>query len=212
MSLQAIALGLAVIPFVFQLDVAFVSDPDRIDFPLKGHIQGTPSVLTQQPICVVVGETHGTMEIPLLVSALVRSVSLDTKTVLCLEIPSTEEQLLKTFLTSDGSKNAIQKVLSGAHWSSVDGRAGKGHFCLLELCRRLISEGRDLNVAAIDIDPSELPDPNSKDFSPKKVFAFARKRDKVMADNVEAAGRDNPGAKIIVLVGNVHASLKEGMP
>ncbi len=207
------ALTLAVISLVFQLDVALASNPDSIDFPIKGHIRGTTPVLAKKkPICIVVGETHGTMEIPLLVSVLVRSASSDTKTVVCLEIPKAEEQQLKTFLLSDGGKEAVRGILSGSHWSSKDGRAGKGHFSLLELCRRLVQEGRDVHVAAIDIDPSEAPDPSKDDFTPSKAFEFARKRDRVMAENVVAVTKESPGANVIVLVGNVHASLKKGMP
>ncbi|WP_146447658.1 erythromycin esterase family protein [Bythopirellula polymerisocia] len=115
-------------------------------------------------------------------------------------------------MKSDGGKEAVSAVLSSSHWSSKDGRAGKGHFSLLELCRRLIQEGHDLNVAAIDIDPSEIPDPSKEGFTPSKALDFARKRDKVMAENVVAVANESPGANIVVLVGNVHASLKKGMP
>lgn len=209
---QTVVVLLAVIAYLMQPQQVRAKGPDRADFPFDDEVQGTAQLFQKQPVCVVVGETHGTLEIPLLVATLVRSAPSETKTVLCLEIPHTEQELLNTFLNSEGNNQAVQALLAGPHWSMRDGRAGTGHFNLLELSRRLVNEGRNLRIVAIDIDPAELPKIGSDDFRQDDVFAIARKRDKVMAENVAAVAKEHPESNLIVLVGNVHANLNAGMP
>lgn len=212
MKVQAIAFSLALVLVAQQVDVALSSDQGDIDFPLVGDIQGSDLVLDKKPTFLLVGETHGTMEIPLLVAVVVRSVSSKSKTLLCLEIPIMEQERLDEFINSDGGSDAVRSVLSGPHWMSVDGRAGKGHFALLELSRRLFADGRNLHIAAIDIDPSLVSDLIKRVPSQKEIFAFARKRDQIMAKNIQAAAAKYPKANIVVLAGNVHTRLQEGTP
>ena len=81
-----------------------------------------------------------------------------------------------------------------------------------ELCRRLVRKGRDLRVAAIDIDPFETPDPKKEQMTPADMLAFARKRDRVMAENILAVTEKEPDITIIVLAGSFHTRLEKGMP
>lgn len=105
-------------------------------------IQGTDSVLVTGAT-LLIGEVHGTWETPILVATLVRqAVVEDTETILCIEVSSSEQASLDRFLSSDGGTEAKRTLLKQPHWTNQDGRASVGMFALLELMRRLRSEGK----------------------------------------------------------------------
>jgi hypothetical protein len=99
---------------------------EEVAFPLSGDIQGSEVLFDNQPVRILIGEIHGTSELPPLVAVLVRSLSLKAETVLCLEIAAREQPLLDAFLASDGGDDAVRALLSGPHWFMPDGRASTG--------------------------------------------------------------------------------------
>lgn len=188
-----------------------------IEFPLEGPIRGSEGLL-KSPATILVGEMHGTWESPVLVASLVRSaLSKDAPTVLCLELESSEQSALDEFLRSDGGMNAIAALLKSRHWSNTDGRASTGMFAMIELMRRLIKQGSDVRLIAIDLDiPNILPENvDPKNIDPKLVEEFQRlseKRDQVMAENVVAARNNFPMSHVIALTGNIHTKYTKGLP
>ncbi|WP_146585512.1 ChaN family lipoprotein [Posidoniimonas polymericola] len=183
-----------------------------IDFPMAGSIRGSQSLFAGQRAVVLVGEIHGTVEIPLLTAVLLRTASAERAAVLCVEAPTDEQVRLDEFLASDGGESSVRALLAGRHWTSQDGRAGRGHFGLLELSRRLIADGREITVAAIDIPANRIEQLLAEQPTPPRVLEFARQRDRVMAQNVAAAAERNPHANILVLAGSVHTNLQKGVP
>ena len=138
---------------------------------------------------VMLGEMHGTEEIPALVGTLLeRRVAHGQREVLALEIDSAEQTRLDRYLASDGSIAARKRLLAGEHWTEPhhDGRDSAAMLALIERMRRLRAAGHAVTVVAFDRHgPHE--------------------RDRDMADCLRATAAGFPGAQLVVLTGNVHA-------
>jgi hypothetical protein len=201
--------------FAFAQEIRSVARP--IDFLVAGPIRGSEELLGA-PATILVGEMHGTWESPLLVASLVRSaVSKEAPTILCLELESSEQNSIDQFLRSDGGMNAVAALLKSRHWSNTDGRASSGMFAMIELMRRLIKQGNDVRLIAIDLDiPNILPEyVDPKNIDPKLIEEYQRlseKRDQVMAENVVAARNSFPMSHVFVLTGNIHTKFTKGLP
>jgi hypothetical protein len=143
---------------------------------------------------LLVGEMHGTEESPAFVARLLCERGA-APTVLGLELPASEQPALDAFLASDGGALAIRALVAGAHWQRADqdGRSSLAMLALVETARRARLQGRALDVVAFDVEP-----PGGAD------------RDQRMAQNLLAARAAHPGAALIVLTGNIHASTVKG--
>jgi len=138
---------------------------------------------------VLLGEIHGTREIPALVGTLVeRESARGGKVILALEIVTQDQAGVDRYLRSSGSAADRKALLSGAHWREPmhDGRDSVAMFELIERVRRLRAQGRDVAIAFFD--PGNVDDRNLG-----------------MADNLRAVASGAPDARLLVLTGNVHA-------
>ena len=137
---------------------------------------------------VLLGEIHGTREIPGLVGTLVERESARGKVILALEIIAKDQAGVDRYLRSSGSAADRSALLSGAHWREPthDGRDSAAMLELIERMRRLRGQGRD--VAIVFFDPGNVDD-----------------RDRGMAGNVRAVVAGAPDARVLALSGNVHA-------
>ncbi|WP_224373027.1 hypothetical protein [Hyalangium versicolor] len=146
---------------------------------------------------LVIGEQHGTQEIPRIVAQTVCAVSASGKTTwLTLEIPRDEQPRLDAFLTT-GDEAAL---LEGPFWRRdyQDGRSSEGMLGLLREARRLRTAGRDIRLLTMDV-PS-TGDPAGQD------------RDSHMAAIVAQKRAEAPEEPMVLLVGNIHASRKVKIP
>lgn len=162
----------------------------------KGASSMTP--LLTEPI-LVLGEIHGTNEIPELAGAHVCALLLSGRSVLlALEIPAEEQARVNVFLDSSGDAAEVQKLLAGPHWTAPterqDGRAGRAMLALLELARAVRHSHGKIDVVAIDGWEKDL------------------ERDAVMAQNLEHALLKHGGYSTVVLIGNLHAAKFRGSP
>mgnify|MGYP003374926752 CR=1 FL=1 len=139
---------------------------------------------------LILGELHGTREVPAFVASLVCQVSSSTATVLALEVPHTEQARIDAFLASSGDANARAALLRGDFWDfpMQDGRRSEAMVQLLEAVRRLREQGAPLVVIAFDSD------------APPDV------RDAEMAQRLASARREHSQALFVVVTGGVHAS------
>jgi erythromycin esterase-like protein len=153
------------------------SATDLLDRAVEGHR------------VVMLGEMHGTREIPALVATLIEQrVARGRREVLALEIDSAEQRRIDRYLASDGASAARKALLSGEHWTEMhhDGRDSVAMLGLIERMRHLRSTGRAVPVVAFD-----------------RQGRHERNRD--MADALRDAARRYPRAQLLVLSGNVHA-------
>ncbi len=185
-----------------------------VEFVAADLIRGTDLVL-KPAATILIGEIHGTWETPVLVASIVQqAVTKHIDTILCIEVPSSEQAAIDRFLNSDGGKRAISSLLSHPHWSNEDGRASVGMFAMLELLRRLRKDGGKIQVVAMDLD-LEAPKGDPASLSPdelKRLEKLAAGRDREMAKSVIRAREASPKAIVIAYAGNVHTKVIKGAP
>jgi uncharacterized iron-regulated protein len=154
-----------------------------------GSIGGAQHVL-ERPNAryVIVGERHGTREIPAFFADLVCQVSQSSPVVVGLEIEAHQQAAIEAYLLSDGSPASRAALLREDHWRNPDGRASAAMFALLERVRLLRRSGRQITVLAFMV---AAPDPDA--------------RERGMAEAWMRALRAHPRARLLALVGWVHA-------
>jgi len=146
---------------------------------------------------LLLGEVHGTRELPALFGELVCDAALHGAEVLVgLELPGSERERVERFLASDGGERARAALLEGPFWRRAyqDGRSSEAMAALLERLRQLRAGG--LRLAPLLFD-AEQPGPD---------------RDRHMAEAIAAGLRARPGAALLALTGNFHARARPGAP
>ena len=143
---------------------------------------------------ILIGDLHGTREIPAFVGALVTEVVAHEPVVLGLEIPKGEVPSLDGFLGSDGGPAAREAALRDPWWHAdrQDGRRSAAMFELIDTVRRLRARGARVEVVCFDA-----------------VGSDAETRDAAMANKLVAARQASPDAALVVYVGNYHARRAE---
>jgi len=137
---------------------------------------------------VIMGERHGTAEIPSLFGNLVCLAASSGPVVVGLEMQADQQQSLDIYMASSGSQKDRNALLREKHWRWRDGRASEAMLQLIEYLRRLREVGRAVSV-----------------------FAFMRSadspegRERGMAIAWKDILASNPTAKLLALVGSVHA-------
>ncbi|HEY0988074.1 MAG TPA: hypothetical protein VGD80_13515, partial [Kofleriaceae bacterium] len=142
---------------------------------------------------LLIGDFHGTREIPAFVGQLVTAAVAREPVVLALEIPTANAAAVQAFLASDGSPAKRSELVSGAWWQAPyqDGRRSVAMADLLEAMRALRAAGKPLEVVLID---EELE---------------AAAREQAMAQHVIAARRARADAALIVYAGDLHTRKAE---
>jgi hypothetical protein len=156
-------------------------------------LPGTESLLSQAPPeFIIMGEAHGTAELPAAFADLVCAFALKGGPLTVgLEFLPEEQSSLNAYLASDGGHAARAALLDSPGWSNRDGRASQAIFGLLESLRRLKTTKPDLQIVAFD-HASETPGTSAA-------------REKGMADLLLSAKRARPAAPLLALTGLGHA-------
>ena len=146
---------------------------------------------------VLVGEGHGTAEIPAFFGDLVCAAQLSGRPVIVgVEADEAGQSDIDQFLASDGGDLARGAFLRSSMWKGRDGRASRAYFELFERLRRYRQSGRIADVVATE--PSWNP--------AWAGHPHQNESDAAMAERMRAAVARRPGAILFVLAGNVHAS------
>ncbi len=177
-----------------------------------------PRHILENSEIVLLGEMHGTREIPnFLAAAVCQALQRDRSVTVGLEIPREENPRLQAYLTSPGRGEDLAALLAGSFWQSPykDGRSSEAMVQLIVALRGWRAGGDRLRV--MPIDPVELPAPNSAAPGPApsgapRPRAAGETRDRAMAEGLAAAIRDAPDDLFLVLTGNVHNRLRPGTP
>ena len=138
---------------------------------------------------VLLGEMHGTKEIPALVGDLVaHETEIGEDVVLALEITSIDQTLVNSYLTSPGEPADQAALVAGEHWQEPthDGRDSQAMFGLIEHIRKLHNRGANVAIDFFDV-------------------PGVGERDKRMADHLRSVVLRSPRAIVLVLTGNIHA-------
>jgi hypothetical protein len=150
---------------------------------------------------VLLGEIHGTREIPAAFEHLVCRAAAERRgaTILVgLEIFSQAQSALDTFLAGDGAAAAGQAFLAQELWQRAyqDGRSSEAMFRLLDDLRRLRKAGLKIEVLALDPDH----------------YDSWKDRDVRMTAALSAAIAALHPTRTLVLIGDVHARTQNGYP
>lgn len=134
---------------------------------------------------IVVGEMHGTAEVPLFVLQLTKKLTKNqNKLTVALEIPSNYQKDINEFM-KNGDFERLKRI---DYFKYPDGRTSVAMGQLIKGLRELKSVG----VICFDIDTNS---------------SSAVNRDSLMGMNLSKSYKDG---KIVILTGNLHANLKEG--
>lgn len=151
--------------------------------------------ITGERRLVLLGEKHGTREIPDLVEALATRIDRHTPFLLGLEVPRTEHAALRRYMDSDGSGDAKSELAAGAFWQAADdqhdGRRSHDMLDLVEAMGSMRRAGWDVAILPYDVPTNHVRDHHW--------------RDAEMAHYLRAAYDALPDGRLLVLTGNVHA-------
>ena len=144
---------------------------------------------------VVLGEMHGTREIPLLAGDLAERLGRGVPLLLAIEIHASEHAALSAYLDGSGDPASRERLRRRAYWSVPqarnDGRRSEDMLDLVERVRQLRAQGRDVAILPFDMADG--------------VSRGAHWRDRAMARQLRRAWAALPHGRMLVLTGNVHA-------
>lgn len=149
---------------------------------------------------VLLGELHGTREIPGFVGDLVCHAARRGLAVrLGLEIPRGDGPALARFLAGTGEASARAEVLASEHWQrpDQDGRSSEAMLALIERVRQLRRAGLDVDIFAFDAD------------GPTATW---NERDAAMATAILEQAAASSSALVLTLSGNLHNRTVTGLP
>lgn len=141
---------------------------------------------------ILLGDFHGTRELPAFVGALVAQLAAAHPVILGLELPAEQVPSLDTYLASDGGPAAREAALRDPWWHLTyqDGRESVAMFALIEATRALRAGGVRVEVACFDPGGSQGEHPDA--------------RDEGMAQRLVALRRARPDATLVAYAGNLH--------
>lgn len=165
--------------------------------PVCTALPGAGLLLNElRPDFVIMGEAHGTAELPAAFADLVCAyAATGVPLTVGLEFLPTEQSAIDTYLASNGEESAKAALLASSAWAIRDGRASEAIFRLIEALRQIKQVHPDLAVVAFD-HPSEQPGTSAA-------------REKGMAQLLLAARQARPTAPVLALTGNGHAGKSE---
>ena len=156
------------------------------------QIPNWENVLEEQPRWIVIGEIHGSNEVP---EAFANAVCLTAQlnpVVVAVEQPTFDQLAIDAFMQSDGGSAAQRAFLKAQIWNMEmkDGRSSEAYFRLFESLRRMRAAGLIEKVVAFQ------PSTFTSQPTPAEY-------EQAMADLLIAAAQ--PDTTVVALVGNIHA-------
>ncbi|WP_145734233.1 hypothetical protein [Nitrospirillum pindoramense] len=154
-------------------------------------VPGVDTFLDSAKTYFVVGDLHGTAEIPAMVADIACAAAVKFhKVVLALEFPVTNAEALSNFSRHPESPAAALPFFAADPGGMADGRSSVAMARMLEHVRTL---------AGPDIAVSFVP------FQPVPASSDPGLYEKAMAVGIIAAHQAHPDAKILIFVGRTHA-------
>ncbi len=140
---------------------------------------------------LLLADPLGTRELPMAaLHMLCEATSRGLPVTLALSLPASEQPLLDTYLASGGQQQDAQTLVGeSAFWRRTyqDGRSSRAMLWLVEQARRLRASGKDVALAAIDVDKAQ-----------------GNAREAQMAEHLLAYQQGRPQAWTLVLAGGTH--------
>jgi len=142
---------------------------------------------------LIIGEVHGTNEIPALFGELACEIARGRSITVALEFPATSAIALNKYLSSNGDAQSRNLLLRSPIWqrSTADGRSSKAMLALIERLRQLRASGAKIRLAG---------------FQPTDVVNLDQHYyELAMASNWSRIADEAPESLNLILVGQIHA-------
>jgi hypothetical protein len=160
------------------------------------ELPGSQALVEAEADFIVVGEAHGTAELPVLFGDLACSLTTDGRRLLVgVEHAPANQAALDAYLASDGGEAARAALLLAPAWDEAGGRGSLAMLELIERVRQLRAGGADIALVAFD---HVIEAPGTTEL-----------REQSMAAHLMAAVGRSPGARMLALTGLGHAD-KDG--
>lgn len=143
---------------------------------------------------VIVGELHGTTQIPALTTDLIREAASKRPVRVGLEMPEAAQAEVQRYVGSQGDASDLARLKSIDFWKFPDGRATASVLNLIETVRSLHDQGYDVGIFAME---PTYPDPA------KATLTY---KEKGMAQSVSQVIRGSSKSTLVIaLMGSYHA-------
>jgi len=157
---------------------------------------------------MLIGEVHGTTQVPAFVGRLVELEAARHPIVLALERTDAETAALNAFLSSRGAPGDRRALSTTKGWSGgiADGRSSTAMLDLLDLVRRLRQSGKQVSVLLTE----KMPDDMSVLQGPGAAQRYVEKS---MAQTIRQSVTDGKdGTLVIGLMGSYHLRVANDGP
>jgi hypothetical protein len=187
--------------------------PELEAYPLPAGAQA--SLLELAGVCdvLILGETHGTREVPAIVETLADGLTKAGFGAIALEIPHDEQPAIEVWAT--GKADVVPKFFA------EPGSDGRGNREVLAMLRKLLAPPRGWALVCFDETETDLmrqvrdrlpKDANGElanlagKLSPADMVAIGNQRDAEMAQLLaEGHAKLKPNVKVLVICGDLHA-------
>lgn len=164
-----------------------------------GALPGTQDLLDERSeTYLVFGEIHGTSEAPQAFGEIVCEAAARGPVIVGIERPSAVTPVLQTYLDSDGGNEARFALLRGFFDGTEWGLSSQAFLDLFIRLRQIRQAGADIKLVGFT---------NEQPIGSGGQTPYEKRLAKVL----KSAGDANPDARVMVLVGNLHAR-KEPYP
>jgi hypothetical protein len=215
--LAAIALALAVGCSKSQ---AVVAVPELAPYPFPTKVQDSLATLGGECDVFVIGETHGTQEVPAIVEALLEPLTKLGYRALAVEIPHDQQSAIVAWAT--GESTIVPEFFA------QPGADGRGNAQLLALLRSALRPPYEWKLICFDQTETEmlrqvmerLPKDShgsigeqAAKLSPTDFVALAVGRDLAMAEQLAAGKNELPAdTTVLAICGSFHARIADHSP
>lgn len=158
-------------------------------------VRGEDALWSRRGATFLIGESHGTNEIPRVLARLACVAARHTAVTVALEIDHTSQPAFDAYLGSDGGDVARRALLADRFWSMPDGRASLAMLGFVEQLRLIAQTSRRLDVLAFNHDA---------------MRGAAETRDEKMAATLLAARLAHPDRLFLVVAGGGHMRVAVG--
>ncbi len=194
--------------------------PELAPYVLPTDVQASLLTLGKDCDVLIVGETHGTQEVPAVVEALLAPLTETGFNALALEVPHDQQPALVAWAT--GTTDEVPTFFA------EPGADGRGNEQVLALVRMALRPPYQWKLICFDMTEAEMMDqlkeriPKDKQGSiaetaaqltPDDMVAISVARDAVMAERLAAGtGGLGDGEKVLAICGGLHARTAEHSP
>lgn len=168
----------------------------RADDPqVCASLNGSEDLAERAPRFVIVGEIHGTDQVPRLFGDVACVVAKRRPVVIALEFDERTDVDVAQFLASSGDDAAVERLLRSDIWARdmADGRSSMAMLTLLRRLRDWRAAGRVIEVHGTQ--------PRASGRLDQHYYELA------MADRWASLADTHPNSVVLILVGSLHAHL-----